>query len=107
MWTDETSKGFESRKCRDRVIEYLHGTVLDIGCGSEKVIKDAIGVDFNSRANLKVDLTHPGALNLFNTNAVDVVFSSHFLEHVYDYKSMLNEMFRIVKPGEVNPLPAA
>jgi ADP-heptose:LPS heptosyltransferase/predicted SAM-dependent methyltransferase len=99
MWTDETSKGFESRKCRDRVIEYLHGTILDIGCGTEKVTEKAIGIDANPKADLMIDLTRPDGFSLFNTNAADVVFSSHFLEHVHDYKSVLKEMFRIVKPG--------
>lgn len=98
MWSEETSLGFESRKCRDRVVQYLHGTILDIGCGEEKVIPQAIGVDLNEKADIRVDLTNPHALRLFNDNAVNVVFSSHFLEHVYDYETMLREMWRVIRP---------
>ena len=98
-WSLETSKGNEVRKVRDRITEYLKGIILDIGCGSEKVCSDAIGIDrFSEAANIHTDLSNPDSLRLFNKDSVDVVFSSHFLEDIYDYKSMLKEMWRILKP---------
>ena len=98
MWQEETSKGYENRKCRDRVLRYLHGTILDIGCGDEKITQYAIGIDIHPKADLKVDLTRPDALDLFNAGSVDVVFSSHFLEHVIDYEGALRQFWRVLKP---------
>lgn len=98
VWTNETSNGHEVRKCRDRVVPYLHGVILDLGCGDEKIIPQAIGVDLHDKADLRIDLSAPNALNLFNSNSVDIVFSSHFLEDCIDYKNVLKEMWRVIKP---------
>ena len=99
-WTMETSQGFEVRKIRDRISEYLHGFILDIGCGDEKVCAEAVGIDYLTKgASFSCDLSHPEALRVFNDNVADVVFSSHFLEHVHDYKGMLKHFMRICKPG--------
>ena len=99
MWSDATSCGYEVRKCRNRVVQYLHGTVLDIGCGDEKIIPQAIGVDLDPKADLRVDLSRPDALSLFNNDSVDVIFSSHFLEHIIDYEGALRQFWRILKPN--------
>lgn len=99
-WSMETSNGYEVRKVRDRIAEYLHGVILDVGCGPEKVCKEAIGLDYLSEAaNIQCDLTHPESMRFFNDNVADVVFSSHFLEDISDYKGMLKQFMRIVKPG--------
>ena len=99
MWTAETSLGNEVRKVRDRIATYLHGVILDVGCGDEKVCVEAIGLDMSEAANIRCDLSHPDSLKLFGDESADVVFSSHFLEDIYDYKGMLREFMRIVKPG--------
>ena len=99
MWTYETSNGNETAKCRNHVVQDLHGLVLDVGCGNEKVIPQAVGVDlFSPSADIRTDLSKPYALYLFGNNVADVVYSSHFLEHLYDYKGMLREMARVLKP---------
>ena len=41
MWTIENSKGYEARKVKNRITEYLHGTILDFGCGNEKICNKA------------------------------------------------------------------
>lgn len=99
VWSAETSQGFEVRKVRDRIAGYLHGVILDIGCGDEKVCAEAIGVDSitSKVANIKCDLSHPEALRFFGDNSADVVFSSHFLEDIHDYKGALREFMRILK----------
>ena len=80
-------------------MHYLHGTVIDFGCGDEKIIPQAIGVDMCPEADIQLDLTNPGSFHFFNDNAADVIFSSHFLEHVHDYRMVLKEWWRILKPG--------
>jgi len=97
-WALETSNGNEVRKVRDRIAEYLRGKILDIGCGGEKVCCEAIGLDYMSEAaNIQMDITNPDSLGIFSDASFDVVFSSHFLEDVIDFKGMLAEMCRLVK----------
>jgi ADP-heptose:LPS heptosyltransferase len=99
MWSLETSKGFEVRKCRERVAEYLHGTVLDFGCGDEKVFYNSIGIDQHGKAaDLKLDLSNIKSYKFFGDKSADVIFSSHFLEDIIDYQSILKEFWRILKP---------
>lgn len=99
MWKLETSCGFESRKCRTRIAEYMHGIILDLGCGDEKIVPYAIGVDRGGEgADIKLNMSAQNALSLFNNNVVDVVFSSHMLEDIWDFKSCLREMWRVLKP---------
>jgi len=98
VWTPETSKGYEVRKIRNRIAGYLHGTVLDFGCGDEKVFDGAIGIDlYGKAANLRLDLSNPENVRLFGDEVADVVFSSHFLEDIYDYKGMLRQFWRVLK----------
>lgn len=101
MWTKELNQGYESRKCRNRVIQYLQGNVVfDLGCGEEKVTPFAVGIDlFGKSADLRLDLSHPNALYLFADDIADAVFSSHCLEHFHNTASILKEWWRIVKPG--------
>ena len=99
VWSLETSRGYEVRKVRDRISPYLDGYILDVGCGDEKVCPGAIGVDNEGKvANIRMDLSDPKAFRLFGDGSMDVVFSSHFLEHVYDFKSTLREFWRMIKP---------
>jgi len=46
-------------------------------------------------AMIKIDLTDISMAD----NTVDVIISSHVLEHIIDDKKALSEMFRILKPG--------
>ena len=66
MWTPETSCGNEAAKCRGRVVSFLVGRGLDIGCGDEKVVPAAIGVDIAGKAaDIRLDLSEPNALRMF------------------------------------------
>lgn len=97
----ETSLGFESRKCRDRNLNYLQsGTIFDLGCGNEKVVPKAIGIDIASMiAELKLDLSDPQSMYMFNESIADVVFSSHLLEHFQDTEEILKSWWRVIKPN--------
>ncbi len=100
MWNKDTSNGLESRKCRDRVISYLRGRGLDVGCGNEKVVATAIGVDKGGAGmGVFADLSRPNALAVFADSSMDYVFSSHCLEDFYDTEGILAEWWRVIKPG--------
>lgn len=100
-WTLQTSNGFESRKCRDRCLPYLQGkAVFDLGCGNEKVLPWAFGIDLQSQvANMQMDLSNPESLSFFSEKIVDAVFSSHLLEHIEDTEAILKSWWRLVKAG--------
>lgn len=97
MWSEETSKGFESRKCRARLEQFCKGTGVDLGCGDEKVVPGAIGVDrAGKEVNVAGDIT---SLPIFADGAFDYVFSSHALEDQVDTVATLREWCRLVRPG--------
>lgn len=101
MWNEKTSRGFESRKCRDRNLQYLQGkTIMDLGCGNEKVVPHAIGIDIaGMMADLKLDLSDSQSMYIFNEGIADTVFSSHLLEHFTDVENILKSWWRVVKPN--------
>ncbi len=101
MWTAETSRGHESLKCRDRCLPFLQGaTIFDLGSGMEKVVPKAVGIDLYSPiADLKLDLSQPESMYIFNENVADAVFSSHSLEHFHNTEGILKSWWRVIKPN--------
>lgn len=104
----------EAAKIRVRIFPYLEGkTVLDLGCGNEKIVPWAVGVDDLSEwgppkpsvdveakidpesRNLGIKLARAGHPVLY-----DRVFSSHALEHIHaPIPAILNYWMGFVKPG--------
>ncbi len=105
----------EAAKIRERVLCYLKDkTVLDLGCGDEKIVPWAIGVDSaqeHARLPAAVDIVAPVGPShapdlrevlrrLHATELFDVVFSSHTLEHMVEpIKMVLDHWASFVKPG--------
>ena len=103
----------ESRKIREKVLRLLQGkSVLDIGCGSEKIVSWAVGVDDGREwpklpaavnINAPVDPDSKG-LNFLHERPeggyFDVVFSSHTLEHIRaPIRETVHYWLCFVKPG--------
>lgn len=86
----------ETAKIRERVIPYCKGEGLDLGCGDEKITSNVIGVDLRKLTNVDIvgDATD---LYMFEDNQFDYVYSSHFLEHLYDPVKALIEWRRVLK----------
>lgn len=72
----------EADKVRDlpEVMKYVTGTILDLGCGDDKITPEAIGYD--GRALPGVNIVQDDPYDLSTVDWVDTVFSSHFLEHL-------------------------
>lgn len=105
VWRAEDPQGDESRKIVWEVAPYLSGRGLDLGAGTFKILPHAISVDngdhaekfgYPFTADLRADCEH---LDMFATQSMDFVFSSHLLEHIKDYKKALKEWWRVVKQG--------
>lgn len=103
IWRVDDPQGEESKKIVWEVAPYLRGRGLDLGAGIFKVLPHVISVDNGDHAvfghNIRPDVMVQTAekLDVFASQSMDFVFSSHLLEHIQDYKSALKEWWRVVK----------
>jgi len=107
VWRREDTQGNEAQKVRYDIVPYLGTTCLDIGCGPRKVFsffmgldseKDRalFGIEFPEKDHIVGDCTR---ILIFADGAFDLVFSSHTLEHIEDFRAALAEWWRLVRPG--------
>lgn len=73
--------------------------VLDLGAGGRRIREDVICVDFIpfDGTTVQGDVQHLP----FASDSVDLVVGTGLLEHVEDDRALLEECFRILKPGGV------
>ncbi|UCF50235.1 MAG: hypothetical protein JSU91_01785 [Thermoplasmatales archaeon] len=78
----------EAMKIKPKIAKYLSGKILDIGCGDKKITDMAIGID--GRDLPSVDIVLKDKFDIYNLHMkeelqnVNVIFSSHVLEHLYE-----------------------
>lgn len=107
VWRADGPQGYESAKVGFELVEFLHGRVLDLGCGPKKLFPGPHIVGLDNDKDLKLFGTKSNAqiycdcerLDMFADDAVDTVFSSHMIEHIVDYQAALAEWWRVIKPG--------
>lgn len=89
----------EVSKIKDRVMPYLNGDIIDIGCYDCKIIPSAFGVD--GRKAEGVDLVTDNLYNIFfyDNRLFDVVFSSHCLEHLENDYGAIKAWSPLLKKG--------
>lgn len=94
---------FIDRRILKRALKNVSGRVLDVGCGNKRLQKylpataEYVGLDFNPAADMQVDISkdrYP-----FKNNSFDYVICNAVLEHVKDDNYVLNEIYRVLKPG--------
>ncbi|MBN1586778.1 MAG: glycosyltransferase [Candidatus Omnitrophica bacterium] len=83
-------------------------SILDVGCGSSKILVDlplAVGLDpsmgklrFMRRTNTRL-LRGSGARLPFADNLFETVISSQVIEHCLDAEEILDELVRVAAPG--------
>lgn len=89
---------------KDALYKYAKGSLLDLGCGNKpyedfykpKTDKN-IGCDIIQSDRNKVDIICLATDLPFENNHFDTVLCSQVMEHVYDYKIMINEIYRVLK----------
>lgn len=97
----------ETRQVRPYVEKYCRGKGVDVGCGSEKITPDAIGIDFAIGYDLP---DHPATAADVTTgwedyfaeaepHSLDYIFSSHLLEDYEDIEPALRAWLPALKPG--------
>lgn len=110
-WEQPTVNSFDSHDSEgDLIRERIKpGTVIDLGCGGNKTIPEAIGVDMipkdeviatlhetKSSADINADVSMPLP---FEDEYADTIIQRHILEHLVDTISSLQESYRILKSG--------
>lgn len=106
IWRATDKQGDEARKVVYDVVQYLRGTVLDLGCGPRKVLPHVVGVDscidsqlFGIEIHPDVRVTSCTDLSDFVDECADAIFSSHLLEHIEDTEGALREWWKKLKVG--------
>ena len=105
-WRADGPQGNEAAKIKHLIVPYTRGRVLDLGCGVAKCFPHFIGVDnghhareFGWEHKPDVNVEDCARLDLFRSEGVDAVFSSHLLEHIGDYRGALHEWWGLIKFG--------
>jgi len=88
---DEASKTEKIRGSEFKS-RYFSGKVLDIGCGNNLVVPNAIPFDKDQGDAQEI-------LNYLEPKTFDCVHSSHSLEHMIDVPKALEQWWQLVKPG--------
>lgn len=95
-------KGISSNK------KYIKGKCLDFGCGRKPYrhlfeVDEYIGLDIeesgHDHKDEQIDVTYDGKTIPFKTNQIDSIFSSEVFEHVFNLDEILEELYRVLKPG--------
>jgi len=73
--------------------------ILELGCGARKRSPNYIGVDALDYECVDVVGDAREVLEALPEDSVDEIVAYHFLEHVFDLKSLLLEIDRVLKPG--------
>ncbi len=88
--------------------QLMKGVMLDFGCGSKPykdlfIVDEYIGLDFDNSGHdhrdENIDYFYDGKKLPFEDSSFDSFFSSQVFEHVPNLESILEEIFRVLKPG--------
>ncbi len=91
------------RRILKRELASFSGKILDVGCGNKRLQEylpsdtDYTGIDFNAAADIQMDISkepYP-----FKDNSFDYIICNAVLEHVKNDDFVLNEIYRVLKPG--------
>jgi len=91
---------------KDALEKYACGNFLDLGCGNKpyETIYNSLtgtqtGCDVIQSDKNRVDVICLATELKFENNKFDSILCTQVMEHVYDHKTMINEIFRVLKPG--------
>ena len=72
---------------------------LDVGCGKRKQ-SNALGLDIAKLDGVNIVCNLEDGLP-FKDNSIDRIYTSHFLEHIKNLVLMMEEIYRVCKPGAI------
>ena len=95
----------ETQKIRPTALKYIKDgdVVYDFGCGGDKIVPEAIGVDFPHRLAKRpfIAIKNPNSIYDLDIKpqSADVIYSSHFLEHIMFPAKMIGLWHEMLKKG--------
>ena len=93
---NETSKCYEKRKRLGHFEKYLNGKGIDVGFG-----RDCLSIKDNSVIAWDLENGNGEILNGIDSNSLDFVYSSHFMEHVDNINRTIITSNRVLKTGGI------
>lgn len=87
---------------------HMRGKLLDFGCGSKPyktlfTVSEYVGTDVevsgHDHRNEEIDVYYDGKTLPFADGSFDSIFSSEVFEHVFNLSQILDELYRVLKPG--------
>lgn len=73
--------------------------ILELGCGNKKVYSESIGIDIGNYPAVDFVGDAIELLGQLPEGSVDMIYSSHLIEHVDDVREFLIAMVRVLKVG--------
>lgn len=97
---------FLMKDIKDAIDNYAKGKLLDLGCGNKPYKEwyghkttSSIGCDAIQSTENVVDNICLASELPYENNTFDSILSTQVLEHVFEQQQMINESFRVLKPG--------
>lgn len=99
------------KQALDKALPMLKGVLLDIGCGEmpyreyimeHSSVSSYVGLDIENpiyQQDVKPDVFWDGEHIPFEDSSIDCMIATEFLEHIYEPKIVLSEIFRVLKPN--------
>ncbi len=78
-------------------LDNFNEIILELGCGDNKRIKKAIGIDIIDYVSVDIVGEVLDILSYFPNNSVDEIHSFHFFEHVEKLENLLIQCDRVLK----------
>ena len=86
----------------------IKGMILDVGCGEKPYANlfaatEYIGIDIeqsgHDHTHSNIDMFYDGQHIPFEDNSIDSIICFEVLEHVFEPEIIIQEMYRVLKPG--------
>jgi SAM-dependent methyltransferase len=97
---------FLLRDIREGIGEHAKGHLLDLGCGNKPYqplystrTTSSVGCDIIQSDRNRVDVICPVTELAFEDAVFDTVLCTQVLEHVFEHDKMMQEIYRVLKPG--------
>lgn len=97
---------FLMKDIKDAIDNYSKGDFLDLGCGNKPYevwyqprSATQTGCDIIQSDKHRVDVICPANQLAFPDNTFDTVLSTQVLEHVYHQREVVQEAYRVIRPG--------
>jgi SAM-dependent methyltransferase len=93
------NQSYNTKKALKKIIEYMEGVGqgLNVGAGDTYYHKNIINLDIKSGPN--INICGQAEFLPFHDSSLAIIMSQEVLEHVEEYNSAINEMYRVLKKG--------